>query len=296
MKKSRFTGAAIASAMTLAGLVLVASPAHATEPTGGCWVYSVPAGTPIEAPAGSNISSSLAPWTDPAAEPAGPADYVLTTSGSTAVGTARTLTLTFNKGPKNGGPPAGGKAYYFFSVNGVNLPPIAKDFSAPPGGVMPGDTVEGAFTIAATGATDVVFRKVIYDIPGFTVRVQCNGQTSGETAGANPASAPLDTNIVSDPFTATPGTFKVAKAGQVKGKMLVGKTLKGKAPTTTPGAAKVTYQWLRNGKKIKKATSKKYKLTNKDKGKKIKVAMTMTHAQYSPMAVIVTAKGKVKKQ
>ncbi len=126
----RVTGAAAAAALALTGLGLMASPASATEPTGGCWVYSVPSGSPIEAAPASNISSMLAAWTDPAAAPAGPADYTLTTSGSTAVGTNGTLSLTFNKGPKNGGPPASGTAYYFFSVNGVNVAPVAK--SRPP--------------------------------------------------------------------------------------------------------------------------------------------------------------------
>ena len=38
------------------------------------------------------------------------------------------------------------------------------------------------------------------------------------------------------------------------------------------------YQWLRNGKAIKKATKASYKLTAKDKGKKVSVKVTYSKA------------------
>ena len=123
-------GAVLAtSALTIVG----ASPASAAAPTGGCWVYSptTPANIEDTVPA-SSTSTSLAPWAD-AAGPA--ADYTLSSSGSTTVGGTRNFSLTFNIGPKNGGPPASGTVYYYFSVNGVNLPAVSKPFSrlvAPP--------------------------------------------------------------------------------------------------------------------------------------------------------------------
>src|SRR6478735_3063328 len=49
----------------------------------------------------------------------GRADYVLTTSGASTVGGTRNFSLTFNEGPTNGGPPASGFVYYYFSVNGT---------------------------------------------------------------------------------------------------------------------------------------------------------------------------------
>lgn len=285
----KIKGAGAATVLALTGLALVGSPANAAEPTGGCWVYSVPAGSAIEAQPGSNISSSLAPWADSA----GPdADYNTTTSGGTAVGATRNFSMTFNTGPKNGGPPASGTVYYYFSVNGANLPPISKPFNAPGGGSIPGDTINGSFAINSVGAHAVTFRKVIYDIPAFTTRVQCNGQTNGTAGGSNPATQPSDTNIVSAPFNAAEGTMAVTKAGSVKGKLIVGKSLKAKSPTTAPGST-ATYQWKRGSKNIKKATGKKYKLVAKDKGKKISVVMTMTASGYTTMVQTVKA-GKVK--
>ena len=38
----------------------------------------------------------------------------------------------------------------------------------------------------------------------------------------------------------------------------------------------MTYQWYRGTKKVNNATVAKYKLKDKDEGKKIKVVMTMT--------------------
>ncbi|MGH1564968.1 hypothetical protein [Mumia sp. DW29H23] len=198
-----------ASMLATTAVVLGAGTASAATPSGGCWVYSPPAGAGIEDtnPA-SNTSSSLAPWADEAAAPTGPADYTLTSSGATTVGGTRNFSLTFNKGPKNGGPPASGTAYYYFSVNGVNLPAVQKAFSAPGGATIPGDTITGSFTITSAGATTVKLRKVIYDIPTFLTRVNCNGQTVGVANGVNPATTPVDTNITAS-FTAVGPTATV---------------------------------------------------------------------------------------
>ncbi len=194
-------------------MIVGASPASAATPTGGCWVYSPTTPSNIEdtTPA-SNTSSSLAPWADTAEAPAGPADYTLTSSGSTVVGGTRSFTLVFNKGPKNGGPPASGTVYYYFSVNGTNLPVISKAFSAPGGASIPGDTINGSYTITGAGANNLVLRKVYYDIPSFLTRVACNGQTAGVPGGTNPATTPVNTNIATT-FTASGPTATIDSVG-----------------------------------------------------------------------------------
>ncbi|MEQ6900954.1 hypothetical protein [Nocardioides sp. YIM 152588] len=190
--------------MAGAAVVTTAVPAMAVTPTGGCWVYSAVGGSAVDSTdtSAGELSSSLASW-------GAGADYVLTTSGGSTVGDTRDMSLTFNTGPNNGGPAASGTAYYYFSVNGTNLPPVTKAFNAPGFAAIPGDTINGSFTIPAGGNNDVVFRKVIYDIPSFTLRVQCNGQSSGTTGatGINPATTPIDTNVTSS-FSA----FAVATA------------------------------------------------------------------------------------
>jgi bacillolysin len=64
-------------------------------------------------------------------------------------------------------------------------------------------------------------------------------------------------------------------AGKValSGKPRVGKKLTAKTPGWTAGT-KFTYQWLKNGKKIKGAKSKTYQVKSADRGKKISVKVT----------------------
>ena len=63
-----------------------------------------------------------------------------------------------------------------------------------------------------------------------------------------------------------------------------GKAKVGKKLTAVPGkaaGAKVTYQWLLNGKVIKKATAKSLKLTKAFKGKKISVKVSYVRTGYT---------------
>src|SRR4051812_10071962 len=119
--RNRFVTGAIAVALAASGGVLaVAGSASAAAPTGGCWVYSPTTPSDIEDTVPlSDTSSSLAAWADSTASPAGAADYAITTSGNSVVGQSRNFSMTFNKGPKNGGPGANGIVYYYFSVNGT---------------------------------------------------------------------------------------------------------------------------------------------------------------------------------
>jgi hypothetical protein len=57
-------------------------------------------------------------------------------------------------------------------------------------------------------------------------------------------------------------------------KLKVGATLQ--VPKTVSGFKKLKFQWLRNGKKIKKATKRSYKVAKADRGKQISCQITMT--------------------
>lgn len=57
-------------------------------------------------------------------------------------------------------------------------------------------------------------------------------------------------------------------------KLKVGATLQ--VPKAVSGFKKLKFQWLRNGKKIKKATKRTYKLAKADRGKQISCQITMT--------------------
>lgn len=58
--------------------------------------------------------------------------------------------------------------------------------------------------------------------------------------------------------------------------------------------AKISYQWLRDGKKISGATSATYKVAKKDLGKKLSVKVTVRHSGF-PSRTFTTAKVKVSK-
>lgn len=80
-------------------------------------------------------------------------------------------------------------------------------------------------------------------------------------------------------------TAKVTTAGTptITGAMAVGSTLKAK-PGSWTKKTKFTYQWLRDGAKISKATKSSYKLTKADAGKLITVQVTGKLSGYATVA------------
>ncbi|WGX95964.1 hypothetical protein [Nocardioides sp. L-11A] len=79
-----------------------------------------------------------------------------------------------------------------------------------------------------------------------------------------------------------------------KGKVKVGKKLHATAGSWSPAPTAVRYQWLRNGKPIKKAASPTYKVKKKDRGRKLSVRVTVSRAGYAD-AVAVSKKVKVRR-
>ena len=104
--------------------------------------------------------------------------------------------------------------------------------------------------------------------------------TSGPTAAVTPASVPS----------------VVAGAPTIKGKAQVGKTLTALPGTWGPAPVTLTYQWLRNGMPIAGATGSKYKLKNKDKGKKISVKVTGAKSGFTSASATSPQTKKVKKK
>lgn len=165
-----------------------APAAQAAAPSGGCWVWYY--GSPP-----SNISTSLAPWTDPAASPAGPADHNITLApASPAPGETVTATYTFNKGPKNSGPSANVTGTFSFSVNGTTITATKSYGSVGGGQTIPATSVTAQF-IAVEGVNTVTLTNAVFKVPSpFLVEIDCNGQTTGN-ATTNPRTSPQPTNI-----------------------------------------------------------------------------------------------------
>lgn len=95
--------------------------------------------------------------------------------------------------------------------------------------------------------------------------------------------------VVAPPVTDVDNTQKP----KVQGAKKVGSTLKAKVASWIPAGATVRYQWLVNGKPIKKATKATLKVTRKLKGKKVSVQVIATSAGSKP-ATVVTKVGKIK--
>ena len=86
----------------------------------------------------------------------------------------------------------------------------------------------------------------------------------------------------------SPETAKIGAGSFVKGapsangtSFRSGKTLTAITGTWSPSPSSYSYRWLRNGKSISGATKSKYKLTSKDRGKKISVRVTASKAGYT---------------
>lgn len=107
------------------------------------------------------------------------------------------------------------------------------------------------------------------------------------------ATATVTITVTEAPAPPPPTPVITAQGGPtIKGKPKVGKVLRVLPGTVKPAGVKITYRWLRNGKVIKKATKARYKLTRKDRRKKISVRVVYTY----PGAAKVTKVAKLRKR
>ncbi|GAA3532511.1 hypothetical protein [Nocardioides daeguensis] len=99
------------------------------------------------------------------------------------------------------------------------------------------------------------------------------GATEVSWAGAELPAA--DPDQQQDPGGKTPVTGLALKtAPRLAGKARAGKVLKVKGGAWSPAPSTLAYQWLRNGKPIKKATKTSYRVAGKDRGKRLAVRVT----------------------
>ena len=82
---------------------------------------------------------------------------------------------------------------------------------------------------------------------------------------------------------------------KISGTRRVGKTLKAHPGTWRPAHVKFSYQWLRSGKPIPKATKSSHRLTKADRGHRIRVRVTGRLAGYVTAATVSAATVKVKR-
>jgi hypothetical protein len=123
---------------------------------------------------------------------------------------------------------------------------------------------------AIKGATSKTF-KVTKAVAGKKITVTVTGALNGVTKSSASPKSKAQTAL---------NVFKKAPVPKITGTAKVGKKLTVKVGAWSPKATKFTYKWYRDGKVIKKATKKTYKLKKADKGHKITVKVTATKSKY----------------
>lgn len=118
------------------------------------------------------------------------------------------------------------------------------------------------------------------------------------SAAAIQTTRPPETTTGQQQTPAAAKAFAVKKKpvvhGAKRGVATVGKKLKAYRGTWSAKPSSFTYQWLRDGKAIKKATKSTYTVVKKDRGHRISVKITLKKSGYAPR-VVKTKAVKIKK-
>ncbi|MBN9613649.1 MAG: carboxypeptidase regulatory-like domain-containing protein, partial [Actinobacteria bacterium] len=154
---------------------------------------------------------------------------------------------------------------------------FGKTLTATAGSWSPGAEALGYQWLRAgkpiAGATSSTYRLTSADVNA-SVAVRITAQRWGYQSTERVSAAK---KVAQARFTAAP----IPKIGGVAKK---GKTLTARVGSWKPGPVTLKYRWLRNGKAIAGATKAKYKLTAKDRGKRISVRVTASKAGYATTA------------
>ena len=172
----------------------------------------------------------------------------------------------------------------------------AQLLEATPVPVVTGDTIFGATLSVDTGAwqPDGVALAIQWRINGVAVK-NATGETFvipaaavGKTITASVTGSKegfAASTVASSPTSViAPLEFATSTAPIINGTPKVGKKLTASVAAWEPVAA-LTYQWLRNGKKISGATNSTYVLTAASEGTTVTVAVTGTRAGYASATI-----------
>ncbi|WP_300678065.1 hypothetical protein [Nocardioides sp.] len=177
-----------------------ASAATAVQPSGGCWSYA-PSGTALTAPPTSDVSTALGRWS-----PSGQGGVALVSSGPTADGSQRHVTLTVTDGPVLSTAAVDGTASVLLSVDGTAAPSAVQvPFSLAAGQAVTGLQADADLLIDGSGSHEIRLVGIYFDAPAAGLRVACNGQSGAAASpGVNPATTPTATDLTTR-FTAVDG-------------------------------------------------------------------------------------------
>lgn len=129
------------------------------------------------------------------------------------------------------------------------------------------------------------------DDVGKQLTVRVTASRAGMSSGV--AHAALTLPVVAAAVPVTPSVKNLVKP-KIKGTAKVGETLKITAGSWNPASVKKKIRWLANGKVIKKATKRKFTLTAKQKGKRIKVRIVASATGHLPLTLTTKPTARVK--
>ncbi|HTW16021.1 MAG TPA: hypothetical protein VMF51_12880 [Nocardioides sp.] len=92
-----------------------------------------------------------------------------------------------------------------------------------------------------------------------------------------------------------PRRYSVRRAPAVAGKVRIGRTLRARSAVLHPRPGSVRLQWLRSGKPVRGATKAAYRLTRKDRGKRISVRVTARGTGYATATLTSRPTRKVRR-
>lgn len=133
-----------------------------------------------------------------------------------------------------------------------------------------------------TNATRATYQVTTADL-GKNLTVRVTAVSPGYSARA----------VTSAPVTIRPGRLATVRP-TIRGKARVGKVLVVR-PGSWGSGVRLRQQWYRNGKAIRGATAKKYRLTRKDRGKRLSVRVTATKAGYATASRTSAKTAKVRR-
>ena len=101
------------------------------------------------------------------------------------------------------------------------------------------------------------------------------------TAGSRVETSPMGATFILTQDASYPRPVVALGPVTITGRATVGRTLTAAFPPRDPAGAKVTYQWLRDGKPISRANAKTYKLNRNDRGHRMSVRVTATYPEWT---------------
>lgn len=175
--------------------------------------------------------------------------------------------------------------------------------TAGPGTWQPADTavtyrwVVGDDTTPADDPTGPTYTPTAADV-GMTIRVHATGtHTAGwvPSSAWSAATAPVVAAPVPPVVVVPPAAMDNMVVPRIKGKLRVGKVLRVTAGSWTPEPATLTYTWYAQGKVIKKATHRRFRLTGKQVGKRIRVEVVAATPGYVAMSVKTARTARIRR-